>query len=267
MQNVDVEEILSSRELGLVVQGDDAWIEGGGIALGNDEIFGSEALEIGAARDPGSALRRMAQWNAPLNSRLSMDKRAQAAALAKGARSILGVAAEMQARQALRPNSYCPITSPPIAAGASVTLTIQPGGGNGTWYFMGFHFEDVSSQFFGMTSLTIAGQQVIYGTCTASAGVIVAQGVSVGLFDTRNPNAFNLSPWMGVAFTNQQNIVMILTNLSNAADVGGGQYTCKGSVLTKVDPCNVELPGARTSLTSYAGSQAVSRGLSAFRRP
>jgi hypothetical protein len=39
------------------------------------------------------------------------------------------------------------------------------------------------------------------GSVSASAGVISAQGISVGVFDTRNPDKFNLTPWMGINST------------------------------------------------------------------
>jgi len=259
---MDVDEILTDRSLNELIAGDAGWDDD--LALTGDDVWGLELDGIMGARDAGSALGRMSRWNVPANSRMPAQHKIAAVALQQGARKVLGVAENIRAKQALRPNSYCPIQSPPIAAGSSVTLTIQPGGGNGTWEFMGFQFEDGASQFFTITSLTIAGQAVNYGSVSASSGTISAQGISVGVFDTRNPDKFNLTPWMGLVFTNQQSIVMTVANASAAADVGGGQYTLKGAVLTRVDPCNVELPGARETLAQHALNNAARRSMSAI---
>jgi hypothetical protein len=259
---MDVDSILYDRDLNELLAGGEGFDDD--LALTGDEVWGVELDGILGARDAGSALQRMSRWNVPANSRMPQQHKVAAVALQQGARKVLGVAENIRAKAALRPNSYCPIQSPPIAAGASVTLTIQPGGGNGTWEFMGFQFEDGAAQFFTVTSLTIAGQPVNYGSVSASAGVISAQGISVGVFDTRNPDKFNLTPWMGITFTNQQSIVMTVANSTNAADVGGGQYTLKGAVLTRVNPCDVELPGAREQIAGYALNQAARRSMAAL---
>jgi hypothetical protein len=251
-------------------------IVGGGEWLGHFDaepvILGSDAdLDRDLAGldddDLGAALDRMARYKtSPSGSFRDQGIHSRMRARQQGARKVLGAAEVMAGRQALRPNQYTPIVSGTVpAATANVQLTIQPGGGIGNWQFHGFHFEDVASQFFVITALTIAGLPVIQGTVATTGNALVAQGFSVGVFDTRNPDAFNLTPWMGKTFQNNQPIVMTIANVSNAGDVGGGAYTLKGAVLTSSNPCDVELPGANLAISQAQTRSAMGRGLGMYR--
>lgn len=236
------------------------------VILGSDEAWDSDLAGL-EDEEIGAALDRMARYKPdPRGSFRDKGTPSRMRALASGARKVLATAEVMAGRQALRPNQYTPIVSGTVpAATAGVVLTIQPGGGIGNWQFHGFQFEDVASQFFVITALTIAGLPVIQGTVATSGNAIVAQGFSVGVFDTRNPDSFNLTPWMGKTFMNNQPIVMTIANVSNAADVGGGAYTLKGAVLTSSNPCDVELPGANLHIQQAQTRQAMGRGLGAIR--
>ena len=241
-----------------------------GIAITGDDVEQAAYSSVLGASGPSEALSVLARMNIPGNARLSPASKARVAALSSGARAVIRVAEAQSARDALRPNSYCAFACPPLRQQEAATITIQPGGGNGTWKFLGFYFpDDVQGQFV-VTSLTIAGQQVIYGTSTGTNG----GGVSLGVFGSRSPWNLNLTPWMGRSFLNNQNIVFTVrnqlsaSNYYNGAQFGGAntlQFT--GAVLTQVDPCNVSLPGVDAKLSRKQVMGATRNALSAFSRP
>ena len=240
-----------------------------GIAITGDDVEEAAYSSVLGASSAPEALSILSRLNIPGNARLSQASKARVAALSTGARAVIRVAEAQSARDALRPNSYCGFASGPLLAQGTDTITIQPGGGNGTWKFLGFYFpDDVQGQFV-VTSLTIAGQQVIYGTSTGTGG----GGVSLGVFGSRSPWNLNLTPWMGRTFLNNQNIVVTVrnqlaaTDYYNGAPFGAGRLQFVGAVLTQVDPCNVSLPGvdARPSRKQVVG--ATRNALSAFSRP
>lgn len=246
-----------------------------GIAITGDDVEQAAYSSVLGASGPSEALSVLARMNIPGNARLSPVSKARVAALSSGARAVIRVAEAQAARDALRPNSYCAFASPPLASvdvvpTPSATITIQPGGGNGTWKFLGFYFPDDVQNAFVVTSLTIAGQQVIYGTSSGTRG----GGVSLGVFGSRSPWNLNLTPWMGRSFLNNQNIVFTVRNQLAATDYYNGapfglvntlQFT--GAVLTQVDPCNVSLPGVDAKLSRKQVMGATRNALSAFSRP
>jgi len=240
-----------------------------GIAITGDDVEDAAYSSVLGASSAPEALSILSRLNIPGNARLSQASKARVAALSTGARAVIRVAEAQAARDALRPNSYCGFASGRLVAQGTDTITIQPGGGNGTWKFLGFYFpDDVQGQFV-VTSLTIAGQQVIYGTSTGTGG----GGVSLGVFGSRSPWNLNLTPWMGRTFLNNQNIVVTVrnqlatTDYYNGAPFGGGSLQFVGAVLTQVDPCNVSLPGVDARLSRKQVVGAARNALSAFSRP
>ena len=236
-----------------------------GIAITGDDVEEAAYSSVLGASSAPEALSILSRLNIPGNARLSQASKARVAALSTGARAVIRVAEAQSARDALRPNSYCAFASGAMAAGATDTITIQPGGGNGTWKFLGFYFPDDVQNVFTVTSLTIAGQQVIYGTTTGGGGV------SLGVFGSRSPWNLNLSPWMGRTFLNNQNIVISVRNAITAGDyynggVFAGSLQFTGAVLTQVDPCNVSLPGVDARLSRKQVVGATRNALSAFSR-
>jgi hypothetical protein len=234
------------------------------------------------AKDEAAIVSRIASFRLPPTAQLSPASRARLMALSSGAKLVRRIAEVSNARQALRPNSYCPFTSTPLTpltgASPTATITIQPGGGNGTWKFLGFYIPDYFHNLFAFTSLQIAGQEVIYGTNATAAGS--SNGVSCGVFNSRSPNVFNLTPWMGQTFLNTQNIVIQVTTAVTAGqflqslggDAAAGTaiaavdtLTLTGAVLTQVDPCNVSLPGVDAKLSRRAVSGAMRNALSFMR--
>lgn len=233
------------------------------------------------AKDEAAIVSRIASFRLPPTARLSPASRARLMALSSGAKLVRRIAEVSNARQALRPNSYCPFTSTPLTpiGGATTTgtITIQPGGGNGSWKFLGFYIPDYFHNLFAFTSLQIAGQEVIYG----SSGAVQASssnGVSCGVFNSRSPNVFNLTPWMGQTFSNTQNIVIqVTTSVSQnqplqilgtpivAPIAATDTLTLTGAVLTQVDPCDVSLPGVDRKLSRRAISGAMRNALSFMR--
>lgn len=241
-----------------------------GIAITGDDVEQAAYSSVLGASGPSEALSVLARMNIPGNARLSPASKARVAALSSGARAVIRVAEAQAARDSLRPNSYCAFASGRLGALATDTITIQPGGGNGTWKFLGFYFpDDVQGQFV-VTSLTIAGQQVIYGSSSVS-GVSVG-GVSLGVFGSRSPWNLNLTPWMGRTFMNNQNIVFTVrnqlaaTDYYNGAAFGANTLQFTGAVLTQVDPCNVSLPGVDAKLSRKQVMGATRNALSAFSR-
>lgn len=239
-----------------------------GIAITGDDVEQAAYSSVLGASGPSEALSVLARMNIPGNARLSPASKARVAALSSGARAVIRVAEAQAARDSLRPNSYCAFASGRMAALATDTITIQPGGGNGTWKFLGFYFpDDVQGQFV-VTSLTIAGQQVIYGSSSGSGG----GGVSLGVFGSRSPWNLNLTPWMGRTFLNNQNIVFTVrnqlsgTDYYNGAAFGANTLQFTGAVLTQVDPCNVSLPGVDAKLSRKQVMGATRNALSAFSR-
>jgi hypothetical protein len=240
-----------------------------GIAITGDDVEEAAYSSVLGASSAPEALSILSRLNIPGNARLSQASKARVAALSTGARAVIRVAEAQSARDALRPNSYCGFASGRLVAQGTDTITIQPGGGNGTWKFLGFYFpDDVQGQFV-VTSLTIAGQQVIYGTSTGTGG----GGVSLGVFGSRSPWNLNLTPWMGRTFLNNQNIVVTVrnqlatTDYYNGAPFGAGSLQFVGAVLTQVDPCNVSLPGVDARLSRKQVVGATRNALSAFSRP
>lgn len=235
------------------------------------------------AKDEAAIVSRIASFRLPPTAQLSPASRARLLALASGAKLVRRIAEVTNARQALRPNSYCPFTSAALnplgGAAPTATITVQPGGGNGSWKFLGFFIPDYFHNLFAFTSLQIAGQEVIYGTNSAGAGS--SNGVSCGVFNSRSPNVFNLTPWMGQTFSNTQNIVIQVTtavtagqflqSLGGSAAVAGSAIaaadtlTLTGAVLTQVDPCDVSLPGVDRKLSRRAISGAMRNALSFMR--
>lgn len=235
------------------------------------------------AKDEAAIVSRIASFRLPPTARLSPASRARLMALSSGAKLVRRIAEVSNARQALRPNSYCPFTSPAlnplggaVVPGPTATITIQPGGGNGSWKFLGFYIPDYFHNLFAFTSLQIAGQEVIYGTNGAGAGA--SNGVSCGVFNSRSPNVFNLTPWMGQTFLNTQNIVIQVTTTVTtgqplqilgtpiaAAIAAADTLTLTGAVLTQVDPCDVSLPGVDRKLSRRAISGAMRNALSFMR--
>lgn len=232
------------------------------------------------AKDEAAIVSRIASFRLPPTARLSPASRARLMALSSGAKLVRRIAEVSNARQALRPNSYCPFTSAavnPLGGGTpTATVTIQPGGGNGSWKFLGFYIPDYFHNLFAFTSLQIAGQEVIYGTNNAGAGS--SNGVSCGVFNSRSPNVFNLTPWMGQTFSNTQNIVIQVTTTVTAgqplqilgtpiaaAIAAVDTLTLTGAVLTQVDPCDVSLPGVDRKLSRRAISGAMRNALSFMR--
>lgn len=232
------------------------------------------------AKDEAAIVSRIASFRLPPTAQLSPASRARLMALSSGAKLVRRIAEVSNARQALRPNSYCPFTSVPLnplgGATPTSTITIQPGGGNGSWKFLGFYIPDYFHNLFAFTSLQIAGQEVIYGTNNTSAGS--SNGVSCGVFNSRSPNVFNLTPWMGQTFLNTQNIVIQVTTavtaLQTLQSLGGDAatpiaaldtLTLTGAVLTQVDPCDVSLPGVDRKLSRRAVSGAMRNALSFMR--
>lgn len=239
-----------------------------GIAITGDDVEQAAYSSVLGASGPAEALSVLSRLNIPGNARLSQSAKARVAALSTGARAVIRVAEAQAARDSLRPNSYCAFASGRLGALATDTITIQPGGGNGTWKFLGFYFpDDVQGQFV-VTSLTIAGQQVIYGTSTGTNG----GGVSLGVFGSRSPWNLNLTPWMGRTFMNNQNIVFTVRNQLSGTDYyNGGQFNLStlqftGAVLTQVDPCNVSLPGVDAKLSRKQVLGATRSALSAYSR-
>lgn len=233
------------------------------------------------AKDEAAIVSRIASFRVPPTAQLSPASRARLMALSSGAKLVRRIAEVNNARQALRPNSYCPFTSIPLNPLGGLTPTaqivIQPGGGNGYWKFLGFFIPDYFHNLFAFTSLQIAGQEVIYGTSAASAGSS-SNGVSCGVFNSRSPNVFNLTPWMGQTFTNTQNIVINVTTavsqLQPLQSLGGDAatpiqaadtLTLTGAVLTQVDPCDVSLPGVDRKLSRRQISGAMRNALSFMR--
>jgi hypothetical protein len=234
------------------------------------------------AKDEAAIVSRIASFRLPPTAQLSPASRARLLALASGAKLVRRIAEVSNARQALRPNSYCPFTSvalnPLGGATPTGTITVQPGGGNGSWKFLGFFIPDYFHNLFAFTSLQIAGQEVIYGTNSAGAGS--SNGVSCGVFNSRSPNVFNLTPWMGQTFSNTQNIVIQVTTAvtngqflqslggdaaAGTAIAAGDTLTLTGAVLTQVDPCDVSLPGVDRKLSRRAISGAMRNALSFLR--
>lgn len=232
------------------------------------------------AKDEAAIVSRIASFRLPPTAQLSPASRARLMALSSGAKLVRRIAEVSNARQALRPNSYCPFTSTPLnplgGGTPTATITIQPGGGNGSWKFLGFYIPDYFHNLFAFTSLQIAGQEVIYGTNTTAGGS--SNGVSCGVFNSRSPNVFNLTPWMGQTFLNTQNIVIqvttsvtrnqplqILGSPIAAAIAAGNTLTLTGAVLTQVDPCDVSLPGVDRKLSRRAISGAMRNALSFMR--
>lgn len=235
------------------------------------------------AKDEAAIVSRIASFRLPPTAQLSPASRARLLALSSGAKLVRRIAEVSNARQALRPNSYCPFTSPALnpigGVTPTATITIQPGGGNGSWKFLGFYIPDYFHNLFAFTSLQIAGQEVIYGT-SASVQPGSSNGVSCGVFNSRSPNVFNLTPWMGQTFLNTQNIVIQVTTSVNAGqflqslggDAAAGTaiaavdtLTLTGAVLTQVDPCDVSLPGVDRKLSRRAVSGAMRNALSFMR--
>lgn len=232
------------------------------------------------AKDEAAIVSRIASFRLPPTAQLSPASRARLMALSSGAKLVRRIAEVSNARQALRPNSYCPFSSTPLnplgGATPTATITIQPGGGNGSWKFLGFYIPDYFHNLFAFTSLQIAGQEVIYGTNATAGGS--SNGVSCGVFNSRSPNVFNLTPWMGQTFLNTQNIVIqvttsvtrnqplqILGSPIAAAIAAGNTLTLTGAVLTQVDPCDVSLPGVDRKLSRRAVSGAMRNALSFMR--
>lgn len=232
------------------------------------------------AKDEAAIVSRIASFRLPPTAQLSPASRARLMALSSGAKLVRRIAEVSNARQALRPNSYCPFTSTAlnplggaVVPGPTATITIQPGGGNGSWKFLGFYIPDYFHNLFAFTSLQIAGQEVIYGTNAAGAGS--SNGVSCGVFNSRSPNVFNLTPWMGQTFLNTQNIVIQVTTavtvgqplqtLGAGGIAAGDTLTLTGAVLTQVDPCDVSLPGVDRKLSRRAISGAMRNALSFMR--
>jgi len=245
--------------------------DGDGIFVSGDDAEDNVLEGIMGARDEAAVVSRLASTRIGTTARLSPATRARLTALTSGAKLVRRIAEVNNARQALRPNSYCPITSGALAAGAAQTLVIQPGGGNGTWKFLGIYIPDYLQSVFNITSLQIAGQETIYGTATGQPGGAPATGVSVGVFNSRSPNVFNLTPWMGQTFTNTQAITMRIVNNLTAGDVFAGvvvaaqTFTLTGAVLTQVDPCDVGLPGVDRKLSRRQVSGAMRNAFSFLR--
>jgi len=239
-----------------------------GIAITGGDVEEAAYSSVMGASSAPQALSYLSRMNIPGNARLSQESKARIAALSAGARAVIRVAEAQAARDALRPNSYCPFTTGQLAPTASVTITIQPGGGNGTWKFMGLYVPDFYQSVFGISSLTIAGQQVIYGT--TNTVVPATQGVSIGVFGSRSPWNLNLSPWMGRTFMNNQAIVITFVNQTAATDLFDAQVnpvaSLNGAVLTQVDPCNVSLPGVDAKLSRKQVLGATKNALSPFSR-
>jgi hypothetical protein len=254
------------------------------LTSGDDEDRLYDAI-LGA-KDEAAIVSRIASFRIPAMAKLSPAARARLMALSSGAKLVRRIAEVNNARQALRPNSYCPFTSTPLnplpgvaPQVATGTITIQPGGGNGYWKFLGFYIPDYFHNLFAFTSLQIAGQEVIYGTSTSTASA-PANAVSCGVFNSRSPNVFNLTPWMGQTFSNTQNIVIQVTTTVNAGqflqslggDAAAGTaiaatdtLTLTGAVLTQVDPCDVSLPGVDRKLSRRQISGAMRNALSFMR--
>ena len=235
---------------------------------------GEESLLEGimGARDEASIVSRLASTRVSPTARLAPASRARITALTQGARLVRRIAEVNNARQALRPNSYCPITGTPLLPGGAQTIVVQPGGGNGTWKFLGLYVPDYLHDAFNIVSLQIAGQEVIYGTATGQPIGAPVTGVSVGVFNSRSPNVFNLTPWMGQTFTNTQAIVLRVVNNLTVGDTFGGlavgvadTLTLTGAVLTQVDPCDVGLPGVDRKLSRRQVSGAMRNAFSFLR--
>jgi hypothetical protein len=250
------------------------------LTSGDDEDRLYDAI-LGA-KDEAAIVSRIASFRIPAMAKLSPAARARLMALSSGAKLVRRIAEVSNARQALRPNSYCPFTSAalnPLGGTSTGTITIQPGGGNGYWKFLGFYIPDYFHNLFAFTSLQIAGQEVIYGTSTSTGGA-PANAVSCGVFNSRSPNVFNLTPWMGQTFSNTQNIVIQVTTTVTAGqflqtlggDAAAGAaiqvnetLTLTGAVLTQVDPCDVSLPGVDRKLSRRQISGAMRNALSFMR--
>ena len=250
-----------------VLSGDDDFE---GIAITGDDVEEAAYASVMGASSAPQALSYLSRMNIPGNARLAQASKARIAALATGARAVIRVAEAQSARDALRPNSYCPFSTGQLAPTASVTITVQPGGGNGTWKFMGLYVPDYFQSVFGLSSLTIAGQQVLYGTSTVAGVAPATSGVSIGVFGSRSPWNLNLTPWMGRTFMNNQAIVFTFVNQTSATDFFDTQSpvsaSLNGAVLTQVDPCNVSLPGVDTKLSRKAVIGATKNALSPFAR-
>jgi len=258
-----LENLLSAHLAGADEEGDSFDVGEAGEDAFLDHVMG--------ARDEAEMVSRLSSARVSPAANLSPASRARVLALLNGARLVRRLAEVNNAKMALRPNSYCPITGTRLPAGGQATLTIQPGGGTNTWKFLGIYVPDYLHAVYSIQSLQIAGQDVIYGTATGQPVGSPPTGVSSGVFNSRSLDVFNLTPWMGQTFTNTQAIVMQIRNNLRVGDVYAGRviaaqtFSFTGAVLTQVDPCDVGLPGVNRKLSRRQVAGAF-RNASSFLR-
>ena len=90
--------------------------DGDGIFVSGDDAEDNVLEGIMGARDEAAVVSRLASTRIGTTARLSPATRARLTALTSGAKLVRRIAEVNNARQALRPNSYCPITSGWFAA-------------------------------------------------------------------------------------------------------------------------------------------------------